>query len=162
MAASNLVEQIHAITNESERKIAQLLFGGFRRCLYPVQNFQSDAERKLAIILDRDAQKWFKPTLGQFQILYKSGMDQHEYQPDFAAETRDCNYMLEPKARDEMTNAEVLAKKEAADKWCGLATQHAISNGGKPWRYVLIPHDIITENMTLMGLVGRFADTPSS
>lgn len=149
-------------TVADKSKIAQLLFGGFRRCLYSVQKFQSDAERKLAIILDRDAQKWFKPTLGQFQISYKFGVDQHEYQPDFAAETTDCIYVLEPKARNEMTDAEVLAKQEAADKWCGLATQHAVSNGGKPWRYVLIPHDVIAENMTLAGLVSQFADAPSS
>ena len=138
-------------------KIGQLLFGGFQRCLYPVQKFQSDSERKLAIILDRDAQKWFKPALGQFQIFYKSGVDQREYQPDFVAETTDCIYMLEPKARNEMTDAEVLAKKEAAVRWCGRATNHAISNGGKPWKYVLIPHDAIAENMTLAGLVSQFA-----
>jgi len=30
--------------------MAKYLFGGFERCLYPVQKFQSDAERKLAII----------------------------------------------------------------------------------------------------------------
>lgn len=156
---ASATDPIHDVreTLADKSKIAQLLFGGFRRCLYPVQKFQSDAERKLAIILDRDALKWFRPTLGQFQIYYKSGMDHHEYQPDFAAETADCIYMLEPKARNEMTDPEVLAKKEAADKWCGLATQHALSNGGKAWRYVLIPHDIITENMTLEGLVNRFA-----
>lgn len=140
-------------------KIGQLLFGGFQRCLYPVQKFQSDAERKLAIILDRDAQKWFKPALGQFQILYKSGVDQHEYQPDFVAETTDCLYMLEPKARNEMTDAEVLAKKEAAVTWCSRATTHALSNGGKPWKYVLIPHDAIAENMTLAALASQFTAT---
>ncbi len=32
---------------------ARYLFGGFQKCLYPTQKFQSDAERKLAVILDR-------------------------------------------------------------------------------------------------------------
>ena len=41
--------------------MARYLFGGFQKCLYPTQKFQSDAERKLAVILDREAQKWFKP-----------------------------------------------------------------------------------------------------
>lgn len=27
---------------------------------------------------------------------------------------------------------------------------------GKPWRYVLIPHDEIAENITLEGLAARF------
>ncbi len=80
----------------------------------------------------------------------------HEYQPDFVAETVDCIYMLEPKARNEMTAPDVLAKKEAAVLWCSRATAHAQSNGGKPWKYVLIPHDVIAENMTLAGLVSRF------
>jgi hypothetical protein len=35
-------------------KIAQLVFGGFSRCLHPVQKFQSDTERVMAIIADRE------------------------------------------------------------------------------------------------------------
>jgi type III restriction enzyme len=31
-----------------------------------------------------------------------------------------------------------------------------VSYGGKPWTYLLIPHDAITENMTLLGLVNQF------
>ena len=54
-------------------KIGQLVFGGFNRCLYPFQKFQSDAERKMAIILEREALKWFKPAKGQFQLVYKLG-----------------------------------------------------------------------------------------
>ncbi len=53
--------------------MAKYVFGGFERCLYPVLKFQSDSERKLAIILDRESQKWFKPAKGQFQIFYLSG-----------------------------------------------------------------------------------------
>jgi type III restriction enzyme len=30
------------------------------------------------------------------------------------------------------------------------------ADGGKPWRYVLIPHDAIAENLTLDGLAARF------
>lgn len=134
-----------------------MLFGGFQRGLYSVQKFDSDTERRLAIILDRDSQKWFRPASGQFPISYKLGVSQHDYQPDFVAETSDCIYMLEPKAKNEMTAAEVLAKKEAAVIWCSRATTHALSNGGKPWRYVLIPHDVIAENMTLAGLADQFS-----
>ena len=49
-------------------KIKQMLFGGFSKCLYPVQKFDSDTERRFAVILERDAQKWFKPALDQFKI----------------------------------------------------------------------------------------------
>jgi type III restriction enzyme len=152
-------EPIHDFrqTVEDRTRISQMLFGRFQRCLYSLQKFDSDTERRLAIILDRDAQKWFRPVPGQFQISYKHGVSQHDYQPDFVAETTDCIYMLEPKARNEMTGPQVLAKKEAAVTWCARATDHARSNGGKPWKYVLIPHDAIAENMTLAGLVTEFS-----
>lgn len=137
--------------------MARYLFGGFSRCLYPVQKFESDSERKLAVILEREAIKWFKPAKGQFQLYYKSGTDHLEYQPDFVAEARDCIYMLEPKAKNEMSDEAVLAKRDVAVKWCKHASEHASKHGGKPWRYVLIPHDAIADNMTLEGLAGRFA-----
>jgi type III restriction enzyme len=142
----------YRVSPPDKSNMAKYLFGGFNRCLYPVQKFDSDAERKLAVILERDAFRWFKPARGQFQIFYRQGADHLEYQPDFVAETADTIYMLEPKASNQLTDPIVLAKKEAAIRWCRNASEHAASYGGKPWRYVLIPHDIIAENMTLAGL----------
>lgn len=136
--------------------MARYLFGGFSKCLYPVQKFQSDSERKLAVILEREAEKWFKPTKGQFQIFYKSGADHLEYQPDFVAETAKHIYMLEPKARNELEAADVIAKRDVAVKWCQNATAHAKTYGGKPWSYVLLPHDVIADNMTLAALAQQF------
>jgi restriction system protein len=82
--------------------MAKYLFGGFKHCLYPVQKFQSDAERKLSVILEREASKWFKPAKGQFQdLLQVRCRPVPEYQPDFVAETDTVIYMLEPKARTE-------------------------------------------------------------
>ncbi len=92
--------------------MARYLFGGFLKCLYPTKKFQSDAERKLALILDREAQKWFKPARGQFQLFYRSGSDLQEYQPDFVGEMDECILMLEPKASNQMTEPEVLAIRE--------------------------------------------------
>jgi type III restriction enzyme len=137
--------------------MAKYLFSGFNRCLYPVQKFQSDSERKLAVILDREALKWFKPAKGQFRIYYHSNGEHLEYQPDFVAETDKIIYMLEPKARNELNNADVLAKAEAAVKWCGRASDYARTYNGKHWKYILIPHDVIADNMTLEGLANLFA-----
>jgi type III restriction enzyme len=64
--------------------------------------------------------------------------------------------MLEAKARNDMNDTEVQAKKDAAVKWCSYATQHALSNSGKLWKYLLVPHDVIAENMTLVGLANQF------
>jgi type III restriction enzyme len=74
----------------------------------------------------------------------------------FFAETEEMIFMLEPKARNEIDDKIVLAKKEAALKWCANASNHAVSSGGKPWRCLLIPHDEIAENMTLDGLATKF------
>jgi type III restriction enzyme len=112
--------------SRTEAESRQMLFGGFQRSLYSIQKFDSDTERRLAVILDRDSQKWFRPASGQFQISYKLGVSYHDYQPDFVAETADCIYMLEPKAKNEMTSLEVLAKKDAAVIWCNRATTHAL------------------------------------
>ncbi|MFA5072569.1 MAG: DEAD/DEAH box helicase family protein [Nitrospirota bacterium] len=151
-------EPVHDFRNsvEDRTRIGQMLFGGFKHCLYPIQKFHSDTERKLAIILDRETKKWFRPAVGQFHISYKVGVAQGDYVPDFVAEVDTCIYMVESKARNEMESAEVLAKKDAAIKWCAHASTHATDNGGKPWKYVLVPHDAVMENMSIAGIVSQY------
>jgi type III restriction enzyme len=130
-------------------RIKQMLFGGFARCLYPLQRFDSDTERRFAIILERDAKKWFKPAKGQFQIYYKLGTEQPEYIPDFVAETGTTIFMVETKARTDVNTQEVQVKADAAARWCKLATGHAIEVGTKPWKYLLVPHDEVAESRRL-------------
>ncbi|SNT03226.1 type III restriction enzyme [Noviherbaspirillum humi] len=130
-------------------RIKQMLFSGFARCLYPLQKFDSDTERRFAVILDRDAAKWFKPSKGQFQIYYKMGSEQPEYIPDFVAETEASKFMVETKARTDINTQEVRAKAGAAARWCTYASDHAMAIGTKPWRYLLVPHDEIAESKRL-------------
>ena len=130
-------------------RIKQMLFGGFLRCLYPLQKFDSDTERRFAIILERDAEKWFKPAKGQFQIFYKMGTEQPEYIPDFVVETDATIWMVETKARGDMNMQEVQAKAAAALQWCQHASDFTASVGGKPWRYLLVPHDEVNESRRL-------------
>jgi type III restriction enzyme len=137
-------------------KIASYVFTGFARCLFETQKFQSDTERMMAVILDREAQKWFKPAKRQFNIYYRFNHDSHDYVPDFAVETATHMYMLETKAKKDLTDPEVLAKKDAAAQWCAHASKFAAGHGGKPWVYALIPHDSVVLNMTLAGLVQQF------
>lgn len=127
-------------------KIKQMLFGAFSKCLYPLQKFDSDTERRFAVILDRDASKWFKPASGQFQIVYKDGVEHRNYQPDFVAELANEVLMVETKARNEMEDPIVQAKAAAAREYCKNASDYLQANGGKPWRYVLVPHDEVSEN----------------
>jgi type III restriction enzyme len=135
------------VTDKS--KIKQMLFGGFSRCLYPVQKFDSDTERRFAVILERDVQKWFKPAKGQFKIYYRNGVEHPEYVPDFVAETNDCVLMVETKSQAEMTDTVVQAKADAASKWCQNASEYLLKNGGKAWKYLLIPHDEVVESKKL-------------
>jgi len=130
-------------------RIKQMLFGGFARCLYPRQKFDSDTERRFAIILERDATKWLKPAKGQFQIYYKLGAEQPEYIPDFVAETDAIIFMVETKARADINTQEVQAKAAAAMRWCKHASDHAASVGTKPWKYLLVPHDEVSESKRL-------------
>jgi type III restriction enzyme len=63
--------------------------------------------------------------------------------------------MLEPKAQNQINDPQVLAKKDVAMQWCKNASDHMLNHGGKPWQYVLIPHDAIAQNMTIKGLADR-------
>lgn len=132
---------------EDKRRIAQMIFGGFGKCLYPVQKFESDPERRLAVVLenDRAVTKWVKPAKGNFQISLKGGA---MYEPDFVVEANDGKYLVEVKRPDMVDTAEVVEKADAASVWCRHATQHA-SPDGRPWRYLLLPADVILENRTL-------------
>lgn len=140
-------------------RIGTYLFGGFRRCLYPVQKFDSNPERILSVILDRDTERWFRPNTGQFQIRYRRGSDQPEYVPDFVAETRGDLLLIEVKAANQLDDPEVRAKAEAAREWARNATDYTSRVGGKPWRYLVLAHDVLQENMSLAGL-GKLAAAP--
>jgi type III restriction enzyme len=139
-------------TVDDKLLIRGMLFDGFEKSLYSVLRFQSNTERVMAVILDSDKTvlKWLKPAKGDFRIYYAHD---DEYIPDFAAETKTARYLCEPKSKDEMTDETVLAKARAASLWCQRATEHA---EGKPWKYLLIPHDAIDESKTLSGLAASW------
>jgi type III restriction enzyme len=130
-------------------KIGKFLFNGFSKCLYPFTKFDSDTERRFSVILEQDSLKWFKPAKGQFQIFYRISNETSEYVPDFVAETRDTIYMIETKAEKQLSSPEAQSKKKAAEAWCGYASEHKARNKGKPWKYLLISHEAVKENMTL-------------
>lgn len=154
-------EPIHSVrqTPKDVSRIKQMLFGSFSKCLYPLQKFDSDTERRFAVILERDAQKWFKPAQGQFQIYWKSGLDSKEYIPDFVVETKDSIWLVETKAGKDLKDPEVLAKADAAFEWCKHATDYALQHNGKHWCYVLIPHDEVVESKKLADFL-RFEKKP--
>jgi type III restriction enzyme len=58
-----------------------------------------------------------------------------------------------------VNDATVLAKARAAVMWCSHASIHEQAHNGKPWRYLLISHDVIADNMTLLGLPNSYTQS---
>ncbi len=78
------------------------------------------------------------------------------YEPDFVVETSSQKLLRKPKRAGEMQDPDVQAKACAAVEWCRHATEHETTHGGKPWSYLLIPHDAIAANVSLKGLIGKY------
>jgi type III restriction enzyme len=133
---------------EEKLLIRGMVFGGFRKCLYPAQKFDSDPERRFATILedDVDVLKWLKPPKDLLKIQYA---EEDNYNPDFIVETNDGRYLCEIKRATDMEAANVLKKAKAAIQWCERAS--AVSD--RPWKYVLLPHDVIQINRTFASLM---------
>ncbi|MGN6031677.1 MAG: type III restriction endonuclease subunit R, partial [Thermomicrobiales bacterium] len=126
------------------------------RCLHPVQKFDSNPERLLVIILDRESHKWLRPPRDQFEIYFRDGLDHLRYQPDFVAELDDHIVILDTKRADMLDDPVVLAKRDAAIAWYREASKYTESVGGKFRHYALIPHDAINESHTIDYLLQRY------
>ena len=124
----------------SLHQIRRFIFHGFAKACHECYSFDSGTERSFAQILEQDDEVlvWLRPAAMQFNINW--GRDSRRYEPDFVVETTDCIYLVETKARKELSNEEVLAKAEAARQYCSLATGYTTQNGGKPWEYFLVSH----------------------
>ena len=86
----------------------------------------------------------------------RRGADQPEYIPDFAAAASEMNLLIETKRAADMQTEEVQTKARAAAVWCAHASTYAAANGSKPWRYLLIPHDVVQVNATLGALAASY------
>lgn len=149
---------------DDKQYIRGMLFTGFQKALYESAKFESDTERRFSVILEdaKNVDKWFRPSSGILRIFYRYGRGDQEYVPDFVVETADEKLIVEIKSVSEMEDPEVEAKAKAAVVWCERAATHEQSIEGKPWRYLLIPHDVVTGNATLKALVERYTRTAAT
>ncbi|MCI1693284.1 DEAD/DEAH box helicase family protein [Aneurinibacillus aneurinilyticus] len=140
---------------EDKLSIKSMVFNGFVKCLYQQQKFDSDSERRFAVICENDVNvlKWFKPSRNDLKIYYNHT---HVYEPDFIVETNDKKYIVEVKKANELDDKIVQAKASAVVEWCNHATKFELENGGKEWAYLLIPHTDVKENMTITGLESKY------
>ncbi len=124
------------------------VFSGFRKACHNLYKFDSKTEKDFAIILENDksVSKWLRPSQRQFYIYWKHNSKQ--YHPDFVVETSDTIYMVETKKEGSIEDSDVQEKSAAALHYCKNATDFTVMNGGKPWKYVLIPHNAVQANMS--------------
>lgn len=145
---SDTITPTHAIPSK--------VFTGFKKACHGFYKFDSKTEKDFASILEHenDVLKWLRPAKRQFRIYWNN--NSRQYVPDFVAETKEAIYMIETKQERDIENEEVLEKAAAALEFCKYATEYMISNGGKPWKYIIIPHNEVLVNMRFNSLVKRF------
>ncbi len=137
-------------------EIRKKIFTGFKKALHTYYKFDSNTEKKLAMLLedDTDVLRWLRPAREQFRIYWdRQNTEKGRYEPDFVVETTDSIWLTETKARRDLTSEEVIKKTEAALVYCKYATEYNLEHSGKPWRYALIPHD---ENITANSVAALF------
>jgi type III restriction enzyme len=136
--------------------IPSKLFSGFRKACHKLYKFDSKTEKDFAIILedDKDVLKWLRPAPNQFDIYWNHNISR--YCPDFVVETEDVIYMIETKKEGDIDTPEVQEKSRSAMEYCEKATEYTTANSGKPWMYVLIPHNDVKSNMGFRFLVDKY------
>lgn len=137
----------------SPSHLRKFIFTGYLKSYYAEYKFDSKTEHDFSYVLENDSKvlRWLRPAREQFGIYWSNGSKR--YEPDFIVETADTIYMVETKAATDMTNDDVQQKKAAAEEYCRRASEFTAENGGKPWKYVLLPHDAIDRTTSFEYLI---------
>lgn len=140
-------------------EVRSKVFSGFKKACHTLYKFDSDTERRFAIVLenDRDVKKWMRPSPKQFNIYYGPG-GISRYEPDFIVETDAGIFMVETKASNEMQSRAVIEKAHAALVYCRAVSEWNKEHGGKTWDYALISHDDVRLNSSFDYLVTSRSD----
>jgi Type I site-specific restriction-modification system, R (restriction) subunit and related helicases len=161
VVSKNMGERIYDFKENIEpiSQIRNKVFGGFTKALHNLYKFDSKTEKDFASILeqDKDCLKWLRPAKSQFQIYY--GHPSREYMPDFVVETSKYIALVETKKKDDIETETVKSKAKAALNYCINATEYNKQIGGKPWKYILIPHDSVKLNMDIEYLFSQYEVT---
>ena len=151
-------DKIHHYTETitPTNSIPTKVFSGFQKACHTFYKFDSKTEKDFAIILENDSDvlKWLRPARSQFNIYWKH--NSRQYTADFVVETKDMIYMVETKKEGDVETVDVQAKSQAALEYCKHATEFTTSHKGKPWKYALLPHNVVMVNMGFSTLMNRF------
>ncbi len=131
------------------------VYEGWEKAGHEKYKFDSGTEIDFTSVLEisDSVLKWLHPADKQFNIIWGTG--NRSYRPDFIVETTSEILMVETKRRKDIETEEVQLKKAAAIQYCLRATEYTATNGGKPWRYVLIPHDYVTGTQNLEMILAK-------
>ena len=135
------------------RDATKYVYMGFTKSCHPQYKFDSNSEKVFAQIIEEDKSisKWLRPADKQFRIYWSN--NSRQYYPDFVVERKDAIYLVEVKAANQVDTGEVQDKKRAAMNYCNYASDYNLAIGKKPWKYVIIPHDRISINMSFDNLL---------
>ena len=133
--------------------LRKFIFTGYLKSYYTEYKFDSKTEHDFSFVLENDKKvlRWLRPAREQFSIYWSNGSKR--YEPDFIVETADVIYMVETKAAANVSTEEVQQKKAAAEEYCLHASEFTAENGGKPWKYVLLPHDSVDRTASFEYLI---------
>lgn len=134
-----------------DKRIESVLWSGFNKSVYPLLKFHSDAERRLACILESDPQIicWVKPPKDKFFIYYQKDA---KYEPDFIVEAESGKFLCEVKDHTKLKDPRVLKKAAAATEWCKAANEVT----DKKWQYLLIPDHVIELSSTFAAYASKY------
>ena len=144
---------------DEKENIKSILFDGIKRGVFESAKFDSKPELILARVLEREkdfVQNWLRPDPAEFNITYNRT---HKYQPDFVVETENTIYLVEVKGEDKINQADVIAKKNRAIKYCQVVSEWSKANGYKEWKHVFIPSKQIQESSSFKQLATQFIET---
>lgn len=136
--------------------VKRYVFRGFEKACHFEYKFDSKTEQDMSFILENDksVHKWLRPAPNQFRIYWDN--NSKRYEPDFIVETGNVIYMLETKMESEVNDVDVLDKAKAAKVYCKYASEFTSANGGKSWKYGIIPHTAVSRTGSLGMLITQF------
>lgn len=144
---------LYTVMDDDE--VPKHVFTGFAKALHPEYKFDSNKERRLAIVCESCSEviRWLRPAPKQFNLFYGNGQ---RYEPDFVVETADTMYLVEVKGEDRFDSEKNKAKKARAVRYCELATLYCEAHDLKMWKYLYIPAEQIQTNSSFNILAQRF------
>ena len=122
--------------NHTKTFSRQTAYSGWKKSIYPEVTFDSDAERRMAVLLDGDAAvtHWLR-LVNDLPLLW--GAASRSYNPDFLVVTADGrHWIVEVKADKDIGSQDVQDKAQAARVWVNTVNGDAAVSA--KWGYLLV------------------------